>query len=183
MGSGVTRVVAQTVLISLNDMFNAANMPGLQQKYKMLKNLYGDFMGFTADKSDRHIWRKKTLRHAGWLLTSEVNFGHDYPARNFVMWLKWLTWVQTLKDADATVNINATAVTGVPPAKAILDTLKAALEDVAQSPVTFAWAEKTTGLMTVSVDQRPGHYAVAIESIQATGIVGHPDNEEDSNLP
>jgi hypothetical protein len=179
-------VVVNTVLISLNDLFGTANMPSLQQKYQMLKTLYPNFMSFTADKSDRHIWRKRTLRHAGWLLTSEVDFTAPhgaYPGSNFVKWLKWLTWVHTLTTADATVKINGTVVAGIPPAKAIMDTLEAALEDGTQSGVVFSWTEKSVGQMTVTVDQRSGHYSVAVESIQATGIGGHPDNEEDASLP
>jgi hypothetical protein len=185
MGNGVPRVVANTTLTSLNTMFNQTNMPSLQLKYQKLKALYPSFMTYSASQADRHIWRQSTLRYAGWLLTSEVDVAsaaHPYPGRSFVMWLKWLTWVQTLGPNDAGVTINGAAAQ-IPPAKAILDMLKAALEDQAQSPVLFNWAERAVGLMTVAVDQKPRPYGVAVHSIQAAGIAGHLDNEEDSGLP
>lgn len=185
MGNGVPRQVATTVLTSLNSMFGAKNMTVMQQKYVMLNSLYPDFLSFTADTTDRHVWRKRTLRHAGWLLTSEVDFTshtHVYPGKNFKKWLKWLTWVQTLQVTQASVTINGQP-SAEPPARAIMDTLKAALEDKAADGIGFDWSEKSTGLMTVAVDQRPGRYGISVQSIQATGISNIEDNDEDDNLP
>ncbi len=170
-------------------MFDPVNMPDLQRNYAKLNTLYPDFMVFLADKTDRHIWRKRTLRHAAWLLTSEVDFSHAhagkpvYPGRTFIMWLKWLTWVQTLVPADAVVKINGARVTDVPPAKAITDTLLAAFNDGTHSGVVFFWTEKAAGLMTVTVVQAPGKFSITVESINAAGVGGHSDNEEDQNLP
>jgi hypothetical protein len=87
MGNGLSRTVGTTILTSLNEIFGT-NIPQTQLKYGMLNTLYPNFMAFTDDTSDRHVWRKRTLRHAGWLLTSEVDFNpphvsHPFPAKNF----------------------------------------------------------------------------------------------------
>ena len=94
---------------SLNKMFNAANIVALKGTYTNLKVLYPSFMQYTprAPGTNRRAWRTSTLRYAALLLTSEVNLNSsDYPGRDFIRWLKWLTWVQTLGHADAVVKIN-----------------------------------------------------------------------------
>ena len=125
MGAGLTLTVVTTTLVSLNEMFNSTNIGALKTKYRDLKqHVYPNLMKYTPPPpaSDRHDWRQSTLRHAGWLLTSEVHLGYKYPGSNleafpghdFIKWLKWLTWVQTLGAADADVKITPAPPPGTP---------------------------------------------------------------------
>ena len=198
MGAGLTRTVVTTVLISLNDMFNSQNIGALKTKYKALKSVYPNFMRYTLPPpaSDRHVWRQSTLRHAGWLLTSEVHVAYKdpnsnldaYPGQNFIKWLKWLTWVQMLGPDDAVVKITPAPPPNAPPtppAKAILDTLTLALNDKNNNGVIFSWSELPKGqTMTVTVDQTPGSYTVTVVSIRSDEITAPvSDNDEDKQLP
>ncbi len=184
MGNGVPRLVANTILTSLNETFGRVNMPQAQLRYGMLNTLYPNFLVYTADTTDRHVWRKRTLRHAGWLLTSEVDFNpphvsHPYPAKNFKKWLRWLTWLQVMPPANATVTVN-NALVAIAPAEAIMTTLKAALEDPAQAPVAFHWNEGA--ILTVAAICSPGNYSITITSVKEADISNVHDNDED-DLP
>ena len=182
MGNAISRKVATTLLTSLNEIFGT-NMAATQLKYGMLNTLYPKFMEFTADTSDRHVWRKRTLRHAAFLFTSEVDFnpphpGHPFPAKNFKKWLRWLTWLQVMPPANATVKVNGHVAAGKAPADAILTTLKMALEDPAKTPVSFEWAEGAA--MVVEVVHTGGVYSIGVTSIKEPDIPGAPhDNDED----
>jgi hypothetical protein len=194
MGAGVPRLVVNTLLLSLNTMFDSNHIGSLKQKYQTLKGLYPSFMSYTPPGGDRHVWRQSTLRYAGWLLTSEVDVTSetvakvpDYPGQNFIKWLKWLTWMQMLGPNDAIVTIIPAPPKGTPaapPAKAILDTLNLALQDAAANGVHFKWTEIAVGgQMTVSVNQTPGNYSVTIVSIRADNVANASDNDEDTQLP
>ena len=181
MGNGISRAVGTTILTSLNEIFGA-NLSETRLKYGMLKTLYPNFLVYTSDTSDRHVWRKRTLRYAGWLLTSEVDFnpphaGHPFPAKNFKKWLRWLTWLQTNPPANATVTVNGVATTTVAPAEAILTTLRLALEDSSPNPVTFGWTEGAS--LVVKVVQQPGTYSIDVTSIKEGDITNGHDNDED----
>jgi hypothetical protein len=199
MGAGLTLTVVTTTLVSLNEMFNSTNIGALKTKYRDLKqHVYPNLMKYTPPPpaSDRHDWRQSTLRHAGWLLTSEVHLGYKYPGSNleafpghdFIKWLKWLTWVQTLGAADADVKITPAPPPGTPaitPAQAILDTLTLALNDKTDNGVHFDWSEMATGgTMKVTVDQRPTSYTITVVSVRSDDIpVPVSDNDEDKQLP
>jgi len=180
MGNGLSRAVGTTILTSLNEIFGT-NMSQTQLKYGMLNTLYPNFMVYTADTSNRHVWRKRTLRYAGWLLTSEVDFnpphaGHPFPAKNFKKWLRWLTWLQVMPPANATVTVNDVVVRTAP-AEAIMSTLKAALEDPAQAPVSFSWTEGPT--LAVTVMRAPGNYSISVTSLKEIDITNAHDDDED----
>jgi hypothetical protein len=199
MGAGLTLTVVTTTLVSLNEMFNSTNIGALKTKYRDLKqHVYPNLMKYTPPPpaSDRHDWRQSTLRHAGWLLTSEVHLGYKYPGSNleafpghdFIKWLKWLTWVQTLGAADADVKITPAPPPGTPaitPAQAILDTLTLALNDTTDNGVHFDWSEMAKGgTMKVTVDQRPTSYTITVVSVRSDDIpVPVSDNDEDKQLP
>ena len=120
MGNAISKTSGATILTSLNSMFGT-KMAETRLRYGMLNTLYPNFLVFLADQTDRHAWRKRTLRHAGFLLTSEVDFthtGHPFPAKNFKKWLKWLTWLQMMPPANATVKVN-NVVVQITPAEAI----------------------------------------------------------------
>jgi hypothetical protein len=183
MGNGISKTVGTTILTSLNEIFGA-NMAETQLKYGMLNTLFPNFMVYTPDRTDRHKWRRRTLRHAGWLLTSEVDFnpphaGHPFPGKNFKKWLRWLTWVQLRTPPDATVWVNGAPVTNVAPAQAIMSTLKMALEDPAQIAVSFGWTEGAQ--LVVKVVQKPGQqYEIVVTSIEERDVPGGGhDNDED----
>jgi hypothetical protein len=183
MGNGISRTVVTTILTSLSEIFGA-KMGETRIKYGMLNTLYPNFMVYLADRTDRHIWRKRTLRHAAWLLTSEVDYnpphtGHPFPARNFKKWLRWLTWIQLMAPANATVKVN-NVVVAMSPAEAIMSTLKAALEDPSQAPVKFGWTEGAA--LTVTVVQTPGNYSITVNSLKEADIASGHDNDED-DLP
>jgi hypothetical protein len=182
MGNGISKTVGTTILTSLNEIFGD-NMPVTQLKYGMLNTLFPNFMVYTSDQTDRHKWRRRTLRHAGWLLTSEVDFnpphaGHPFPAKNFKKWLRWLTWLQVKVPADATVWVNGQQSTNVAPAQAIMSTLKMALEDPSQAGVRFGWTEGPQ--LIVRVTQQPANYEILVTSIEERDVPGGGhDNDED----
>ena len=183
MGNGISKTVGTTILTSLNGIFGP-NMGETRLRYGMLNTLFPNFLVFTADQTDRHVWRKRTLRHAGWLLTSEVDFnpphaGHPFPAKNFKKWLKWLTWLQVMPPNNATVKVN-NVVVNMPPAQAIMSTLKAALEDPSESPILFSWTEGAA--LAVTVIQQPGNYSIDVVSLKEADINTSHDNDED-DLP
>lgn len=180
MGNGISRTVGTTILTSLNEIFGS-NMAETRLKYGMLKTLYPNFLVFTDDRTDRHVWRKRTLRYAGFLLTSEVDFspphaGHPFPAKNFKKWLRWLTWLQTNPPANATVTVNGMPKV-IAPAEAILTTLRLALEDSVVSPVQFSWTEGPA--LVVKVRQQPGNYSIDVTSIKEGDVTNGHDNDED----
>jgi hypothetical protein len=186
MGNGIAHVVASTALTSLNKLFSD-NLAATKKKYKALSSpdVFPKLLVYTSNP-DRRVWRRRTLRHAGWLFTSELDLTSDaspYPARDFARWLKWLTWLQTA-EGDVTVTEGADVVrNGETPAEAIMGTLKIALEDTAHNPVHFRWAEGDN--LTVNVDRTPGQYSIEVISIRANhgNIAGIKDNDEDQNLP
>lgn len=183
MGNGISRKAGTTILTSLNEIFGS-NMDQTRLRYGMLKTLFPNFLVFTSDTSDRHVWRKRTLRFAGWLLTSEVDFnpphaGHPFPAKNFKKWLRWLTWLQVMPPANAVVTVNGATVQ-IAPAEAILTTLRMALEDSAGGGVQFAWTEGAT--LLVDVVQRSGSYSIGVTSIKEGDITNGNDNDEDGGL-
>lgn len=182
MGNGLSVRVATTTLSSLNVTFGAANMPTMKLKYGMLNTLYPNLLLYTSDTSDRHVWRRRTLRHAGWLLTSEVNFNaHAYPAKNYIKWLKWLTWLQMMPPTNATVTVNGVVTSGVAPAQAIMSTLKAALEDGSQGGgIQFLWNEGAA--LAVSVNQVSGNYSISVTSAKESDINNVGDDDEDGTI-
>lgn len=180
MGNGISRKVGTTILTSLNEIFGV-KIGEAQMKYGMLKTLYPNFLVYLADQSDRHVWRRRTLRYAGWLLTSEVDFNpphvsHPFPAKNFKKWLKWLTWLQLRPPANAIVTVNDVVVR-MAPAEAIMSTLRMALEDPAQTPVAFRWTEGAA--LVVNVMQQPGNYMISVTSLKEADIASGHDNDED----
>jgi hypothetical protein len=181
MGNGFTRIEATTVLGSINDMFGG-NMAATRAKYTHLRYVYPEFLEFTPDTSDRHKWRKRTLRFAGMLLTSEIDFtasAHPYPGKNFKRWLRWLTWLQVMPPANAQVKIDG-VVTNTAPAQAIMDTIKLALDNP-NGEVRFNWDEDA-GVMKVDI-KRAGApiYEISVRSKKERDIPsGHNDNDEDS---
>ena len=180
MGNGLSRTAGTTILTSLNEIFGG-KMAETRMKYGMLNTLYPNFLVYLDDRTDRHVWRKRTLRHAGFLLTSEVDFnpphtGHPFPAKNFKKWLKWLTWLQLMPPANATVKIN-NVVIRMAPAEAIMTTLRMAIEDPAQAPVRFGWTEGTA--LAVSVVQESGNYSIDVVSLKESDIGGHDNDEDD----
>lgn len=186
MGNGISPIVGATIFTSLNEIFGA-NLPETRMKYGMLNTLYPNFLVYTPDRSDLHVWRKRTLRHAAWLLTSEVDFKngtHPFPAKKFKKWLRWLTWLQLRPPADATVTVNGARV-GMAPAEAIMSTLKMALEDQYSSGVSFHWTEDNSVLVVDVVQQQgtlhqPGRYGISVVSKKESSSL--PDNDED-DLP
>lgn len=183
MGNGFTRKEATTVLGSLNDMFDGG-MPATRTKYTHLKYVYPQFLQYTADTSDRHVWRKRTLRFAAMLLTSEIDFtasAHPYPGKNFKRWLRWLTWLQVMPPASARVKIDG-AATNDSPAQAIIETLKLALDDP-NGTVAFDWNEDP-GMMKVDIKRATApKYEISVLSKKEHDIPGgHHDNDED-DLP
>jgi hypothetical protein len=185
MGNGISKQVGTTILTSLNEIFGT-NMAATQLKYGMLNTLYPKFMEFTANTSDRHVWRKRTLRHAAFLFTSEVDFnpphaGHPFPAKNFKKWLRWLTWLHVMPPANSTVRVNGGIVAGKAPADAIMATLKAALEDPAKTPVVFGWSEGAA--LVVEVVNTGGVYSITVTSIKEPDIPNTTnDNDEDGSI-
>ena len=177
MGNGFTVKEARTVLTSLNRMFNA-DVAATRANYAHLKAVYPEFLMFTADTSDRRIWRKRTLRFAALLLTADIDFttsAHPFPGKNFKRWLRWLTWLQVMPD-PATVKID-NVVSADPPAKAIMDTLRMALED-AGGKVEFDWGELAA--MSVEVQRATApNYKIKVRSMKEQDIGGHHDNDED----
>jgi hypothetical protein len=184
MGNGFTRKEARTVLGSLNDLFDG-NMPSTRAKYTHLKYVYPEFLQYISDTSDRHVWRKRTLRFAAMLLASEIDFtvtAHPYPGKNFKRWLRWLTWLQVMAPADAKVKIDGVLQTTISPAQAIMDTLKLALDDP-NGKVKLDWNEQA-GTMKVDVERAAAPtYKISVFSKKEHDIPsGHHDNDED-DLP
>jgi hypothetical protein len=189
MGNGLAPIVANTTLYSLNKLFSVY-LSDTKAKYAALNSpdVFPNFLIYT-NSSDRRVWRKRTLRHAGWLFTSDLDFTSKtipYPAREFANWLKWLTWLQT---AAGDVNVLVSGVTthnDETPAQAIMGTLKIALEDKADHAVQFAWSEPTgNDTLTVNVNRTPGKYKIEVISIDAANgnIAAIGDNDEDQHLP
>ena len=97
------------------------------------------------------------------------------PNKNFKRWLRWLTWLQVMPD-PATVKID-NVVSADPPAKAIMDTLRMALED-AGGKVEFDWGELAA--MSVEVQRATApNYKIKVRSMKEQDIGGHHDNDED----
>jgi hypothetical protein len=196
MGAGLPLGAAVAVVNSLNGLFYPGqNIHDLKSKYKALQGLYPTFMSYRsllADGSNRHDWRKSTLRYAGWLLTSEIILSSsivpgtpDYPGQTFIKWLKWLTWIQTFGAGSATVTVVPALPTGsaVPaPAEAILNTLTLALNDPNDNnSVSFQWTQGSQ--LIVAVNQTPGQYAISVTSVNADDpSVNASDDDEDKHL-
>lgn len=188
MGNGITLIVGTTIFTSLNEIFGS-KMAETRMKYGMLNTLYPNFLVYTADRSDLHVWRRRTLRHAAWLLTSEVDFKtshdhHPFPAKKFKKWLRWLTWLQLRPPADATVTVNGVVVP-MAPAEGIMSTLKMALDDQFASRVNFRWTEDPNGLSVDVIQQpgtlyQPGTYSIVVVSQKESNSL--PDTDED-DLP
>jgi len=182
MGNGFTRKEATTVLTSLNDLFSG-QMADTRSKYVHLKAVFPGFLQYTDDNTDRRVWRLRTLRYAGLMLTADIDFNssvHPYPGKNFKRWLRWLTWLQ-LMPGRADVWIDS-AHSDDPPAKAIMETVRLALEDPS-GVVAFDWSE-VNGAMRVEI-KRAGapNYEIKVWSKEEHGVPGgHHDNDED-DLP
>jgi hypothetical protein len=188
MGNGISPIVGETIFTSLNEIFGT-RLAETRMKYGMLNTLYPNFLVYMAKTTttDLHVWRKRTLRHAAWLLTSEVDFRsgtHQFPAKKFRKWLKWLTWLQLRPPADATVTVNGVVAT-IAPAQAIMSTLKMALDDQFASGVSFRWTEDDHVLVVDVMQQpgtaqQPGKYAISVVSQKESNSL--PDTDED-DLP
>lgn len=181
MGNGFAPILVKTTLTSLNEMFKT-NLDDTKVKFAALKTVYPNILVYTSDMSDLHIWRKQTLRHAAWLLTSECDFNsptaiYPYPGKNFKRWLKWLTWLQLKAPKDATVTVDNKPTPKLAPAEAIMKTLKTALEDVASKSVSFYWNEGAA--LAVTITSVSPNYTIAVTSVKEPDIPKVADNDED----
>ncbi len=181
MGNGFTIVEAATTLTSLNSMLNQ-DVGRTRDKYNHLKAVFPDFLRYTDDTSDRRIWRLRTLRFAGLLLTADIDFrssAHPFPGRNFKRWLRWLTWLQVMPD-PATVLINSVPVGGTPdaehPAQAVMETIRLTLEDP-NGKCRCEWGERAA--MVVEVGRRSPNYSITVWSKKEQDVGGPHDNDED----
>jgi hypothetical protein len=179
MGNGFLLTEVTTALTSLNTMFGG-DVATTRTKYGYLNNAYPNFLLYLGDTSDRRVWRKRTLRHAGFLLTSEVDFknaAHPYPAKTFRRWLKWLTWLQMMAAKDATVKFDNVVQSNITPAQAIMDTLKAAIEN-ASGTVHFSWSEGD--MLTVEIKKATApNYEIKVTSIKEPDVTGVVSDDED----
>jgi hypothetical protein len=178
MGNGLVGAAAKTTLYSLNKLFQD-KIKDTRTNYGYLKTVYPELLEFTVQGSDLHGWRKSTLRYAAWLLTSEVDFAASthlpYPANSFKQWLRWLTWVQSLDAKDATVIIDST-LTNQPPAQAILDTVKMALQD-ANGVIAFEWLHDKTQFKVETTRKSP-NYTI---TVTCKGENEAPSNKNDDD--
>jgi hypothetical protein len=183
MGNGFAPILVNTALTSLNAIFST-DLAATKAKYNALNSIYPSFLVYTNDMSDRHIWRKRTLRHAGWLLTSECDFNsqtakYPYPGKNFLKWLRWLTWLQVMPPS-ATISVDG-VIKNLAPAEAIMTTLRTALEDPQSTSVTFDWNEGA--VLAVTITSVSPNYSVSVTSVKEADIPGGVNDDDEDNVP
>lgn len=133
---------AMTVTNSLNKLFGP-DLDDTYEKVQKIRKIHSNFLNPSAGNA--HHKRRQTLRFAGFLLTDEVEFDGQYPARKFKQWMKWLTWIQE-KGNTGTVTFNGAPSTEKP-SKLILDALVYALPPQTggmAKQVVFKWDEDST---------------------------------------
>lgn len=95
MGEVAARATAVAAGNKLNDLFNSANVATTKTRVDTLRA--NGFPGLLRKKNGNPPApaRQRTLRFAGWLLTSDVAFIDTDPSKgNFRDWLRWLTWLK-----------------------------------------------------------------------------------------
>jgi len=191
MGKGVTlpgRDQALAIASDLNTMFSTDNFEVTKARYHALKSHYPAFLEH-KDNETGASRRQRTLRHAGWLLTADVDFGASdtgtafYPAKKFRLWLRWLSWIEHKPPPNSVVIVNETA-SNETPAQAIKKTLYAAFDrphDFANpASVLFSWQQASGPLgLQVEVDRRGPRYGIKITSLNVNQLNDFMEPDED----
>ena len=196
MGKGVilpSADQAQAIASNLNTMFSEPYFEATKARYHALKAHYPALLEHKAGEAGTSR-RQRTLRHAGWLLTADVDFGAAlsgtalYPAKKFRLWLRWLTWVEQHQQPNSTVTIDGQTTTRETPAQAIKETLRQAFNKPNNAPdgisVTFTWlppAATETELVVVVLRTAP-QYSIVVKSRSVEDISGLPDADDDDKL-
>lgn len=184
MGEGFLPTAADGRIVAkhLRGMFSEKGLPTTRDTYDKLKSVYDDLLTYdnTATGNSR---RKRSLRYAAWLMTSDIDFKDKtspYPAKKFKAWLRWLTWVERFPPRKSVVTIDS-ALSKERPAEAIIRTLSDALQNKQVKSVDLEWAHAGDNdpELTITVTRRLPEYKISISSRSEKDLVQISDNEDD----
>jgi hypothetical protein len=192
MGEGLilpNKADARTIALHLNAMFCVDAFPQTRDAYRALKIINPDFLTFDVNATGNSK-RKRSLRFAAWVLTSDIKFNHPgpkgYPAKRFKLWLRWLTWIERHQTTASVnqVDQNGTISTLNEKApQAIINTMVEAFESTAANVnIAFDWDKAGAGdpALGVWVRRIAPDYQIHVVSKREQDLpAGIKDNEDD----